>query len=427
MAGTLALNVEILGEFRKLSAATQGAEGQLKGLNAVADNVSTGMNKAFALIGAAFSVTAIVNGLKQAAEAAIEDVKSQRLLAIAMENTGEATEFQIKQAEENIRQMQFSAGVADDTLRPAFQKLFISTGDVTRASDLLQVALDTSASTGKDLDTVTQAMTRSLEGNDTALGRLVPSLRNAADPLAELGELFKGSAEEAANLDPYTRMQIIFEDMQEQVGMALLPILNEFSTWLATPEGQAKLQEIVDGLVAIIEEGIRIVEWVEQNKDWLVPLVAGISAITAAWKVAIATVGLYRAAVALAGGTSAVAGVSSTAATVAGGTVATVGATAGATAAAVVAGSALGGYMQGQALAESVRAMSGPNQGLRADGTYSLYGDLDFSKYGIGSPPPATTNVVINMNAGNITGQQIADAIRRSQRSTGTNVIQPRQ
>jgi hypothetical protein len=209
--------------------------------------------------------------------------------------------------------------------------------------------------------------------------------------------------------------------------MALLPILNEFSTWLATPEGQAKLQEIVDGLVAIIEEGIRIVEWVEQNKDWLVPLVAGISAITAAWKVAIATVGLYRAAVALAGGTSAVAGVSSTAATVAGGTVATVGATAGATAAAVVAGSALGGYMQGQALAESVRAMSGPNQGLRADGTYSLYGDLDFSKYGIGSPPPATTNVVINMNAGNITGQQIADAIRRSQRSTGTNVIQPRQ
>jgi hypothetical protein len=422
MAGTLALNVEILGEFRKLSAATQGAEGQLKGLNAVADNVSTGMNKAFALIGAAFSVTAIVNGLKQAAEAAIEDVKSQRLLAIAMENTGEATEFQIKQAEENIRQMQFSAGVADDTLRPAFQKLFISTGDVTRASDLLQVALDTSASTGKDLDTVTQAMTRSLEGNDTALGRLVPSLRNAADPLAELGELFRGSAEEAANLDPYTRMQIIFEDMQEQVGMALLPILNEFSTWLATPEGQAKLQEIVDGLVAIIEEGIRIVEWVEQNKDWLVPLVAGISAITAAWKVAIATVGLYRAAVALAGGSSAVAGVTSTAATVAGGTAATVGVSAGGTAALVVAGSALGGYMQGQQLQYVNDATRGANSGLQADGSFDLFGDLN-SRPGVQS----TTNVTINMNAGNITGQQIADAIRRSQRSTGTNVIQPRQ
>jgi hypothetical protein len=71
MAGTLALNVEILGEFKKLSAATQGAESQLKGLNQVADNVSTGMNKAFGLIGAAFSVGAIVNGLKDASKAAI--------------------------------------------------------------------------------------------------------------------------------------------------------------------------------------------------------------------------------------------------------------------------------------------------------------------------------------------------------------------
>jgi hypothetical protein len=205
--------------------------------------------------------------------------------------------------------------------------------------------------------------------------------------------------------------------------MALLPILNEFSTWLATPEGQAKLQEIVDGLVAIIEEGIRIVEWVEQNKDWLVPLVAGISAITAAWKVAIATVGLYRAAVALAGGSSAVAGVTSTAATVAGGTAATVGASAGGTAALVVAGSALGGYMQGQQLQYVNQITRAPNQGLQADGSFKLFGDAFEGYPGV----PATTNVVINMNAGNITGQQIADAIRRSQRSTGTNVIQPRQ
>ncbi len=417
MAGTLALNVEILGEFRKLSAATQGAEGQLKGLNAVADNVSTGMNKAFALIGAAFSVTAIVNGLKQAAEAAIEDVKSQRLLAIAMENTGEATEFQIKQAEENIRQMQFSAGVADDTLRPAFQKLFISTGDVTQASELLQVALDTSASTGKDLDTVTQAMTRSLEGNDTALSRLVPSLRNAADPLAELGELFRGSAEEAANLDPYTRMQIIFEDLQEQVGMALLPILNEFSTWLTTPEGQAKLQEIVDGMVAIIEEGIKIVEWVNANKDWLVPLVAGISAITAAWKVAIATVGLYRAAVALAGGTSAVSGVAAGATAV--GTSAAI--STGAVAVPLVTATAVGSYYSTEARQDLQAALDAPENNQPIDwANINWWGRAR-------EPAPTTQNVVINMNAGNITGQQIADAIRRSQRSTGTNVIQPRQ
>jgi len=416
MAGTLALNVEILGEFKKLTAATQGAEGQLKGLNTVADNVSDGMNKAFGLIGAAFSVTAIVSGLKDAAAAAIEDVKSQRLLAIAMENTGAATDAQIAAAEENIRMMQFSAGVADDALRPAFQKLFISTEDVTQATDLLQVALDVSASTGKDLDTVTQAMTRSLEGSDTALNRLVPSLVGAEDPLKTLGEMFAGSAEEAANLDPYTRMQIIFEDLQEQVGSALLPILNEFSEWLTTPEGQEKLQEVVDGLVAIIEEAVKVVNWVDENKDWLVPLIAGITAITAAWKVAIATVGLYKAAVVLAGGSSAVAAATgtagATAATAAGTTAAAAGVAAGTTAAAVVAGSAAGGYAQQQMMMDYYDVM-------RPDDDENFFGNLGQPA----RPTTSNTNVTINMNAGNITGQQIANAINRANRSSGTNII----
>jgi hypothetical protein len=408
MAGTLALNVEILGEFKKLSAATQGAEGQLKGLNAVADNVSDRMNKAFALIGAAFSVTAIVNGLKDAAAAAIEDVKSQKLLAIAMENTGEANEDQIKLAEENIRQMQFSAGVADDTLRPAFQKLFISTGDVTEASKLLQVALDTSASTGKDLDSVAQAMAKSLEGNDTALGRLVPSLRDAKDPLAELGELFKGSAEEAANLDPYTQMQIIFEDLQEQVGTALLPILGEFSDWLTTPEGQAKLQEVVDGIVAIIEEGVKLVQWVDDNKDWLVPMVVAIGAVTTAWKVATAGVGLYKAAVVLAGGTTAATATA---------TAATLGTTAAISTAAVgvplVGTAAVGGYFSGQAYGDLQARM---DQG-RANDEYNRSRGLP-----LGTPVPTniTNNINVNTDA---TADQIARAINRANRASGTNLI----
>lgn len=414
MSRTLALNVEILGEFKKLSAATQGAEGQLKGLNQVADNVSGQMNKAFGLIGAAFSVTAIVSGLKDAAAAAIEDVKSQKLLAIAMENTGEATEDQIKLAEENIRSMQFSAGVADDTLRPAFQKLFISTGDVTEASKLLQVALDTSASTGKDLDTVAQAMARSLEGNDTALGRLVPSLRDAKDPLAELGELFKGSAAEAANLDPYTQMQIIFEDLQEQVGTALLPILGELSTWLSTPEGQAKLQEIVDGIVAIIEEGVKLVQWVDENKDWLVPMVAAIGGLTAAWKIATAGVGLYKAAVVLAGGSAAVAAVTGTAATV--GTAAAAPAAIPVAIALAPVGAAFGGFAQSQALMENFNA--GGRGNLSATG-----GTLFGPNFGNLNPASRNQNVTINVNNGNVSADRIADAINRANRNSGTSLI----
>jgi hypothetical protein len=109
--------------------------------------------------------------------------------------------------------------------------MFIATGDVTRSNKLLEIALDASAATGKDLDSVSQAMAKSLAGSDTALVKLIPSLKNAKDPLAELEATFKGAAEAAADTDPYKRIGIIFDEVQEQIGVALLPILEDLSTW----------------------------------------------------------------------------------------------------------------------------------------------------------------------------------------------------
>jgi hypothetical protein len=283
-------------------------------------------------------------------------------------------------------------------LRPAYQKLFIATGDVTESSRLLQIALDASVGTGKDLDSVTQAMAKSLAGNDTALVKLIPSIQGAEDPMAQLEATFRGSAEAAADLDPYQRMNIIFGEMQEQIGTALLPLLNEFSEWLTTPEGQAKLQEIVDGIVLIIEELIRAVEWVDENKDWLVPMVVAIGAVTTAWNAATTAVTLFK----TAAGIAAIAGVSTA---VAAGTVATVGVSA--------AGAAAGGYLQGQALAEQSRIYAGdPSRGYQQTGR--LFGDA------FQAP---NQNVTINVNKGNVTAQEIAAEIRKFNRVTGTNVL----
>jgi hypothetical protein len=231
MAGSLALNVEILGEFSKLTAATKGATSQLSGLNKTANTISSGMRKAFAAIGVGFSLSVLKNELGEAAKAAVEDAKSMNILALAMENTGKATKGSVAQAEESIRKMSLQSAVADDVLRPAFQKLFIATGDVTKSNRFLQVALDASAATGKDLDSVTQAMAKSLAGQDTALLKLIPSLRGAQDPLAELEKTFKGAAEAAANTDPFQRMNVIFGEIKESIGVALLPMLNNLADW----------------------------------------------------------------------------------------------------------------------------------------------------------------------------------------------------
>ena len=394
MAGSLALNVEILGEFRKLTQATQGAEGSLKGLNDKVAGFSSGMVKALGAIGVGFSLGFIKDQFEQAAKAAVEDVKSQQLLAIAMENTGNATAATVAEAEASIKAMQLQSSVADDILRPAFQKLFIATGNVTDSNRYLQIALDTSAATGKDLDSVTQAMAKSLAGQDTALLRLIPSLAGVEDPLSELEKTFAGAAEAAADTDPYQRMNIIFGEMQEQVGMALLPILNEFSDWLATPEGQAKLQEIVDGIVAIIEEIIDAVAYVEANKDWLLPMVAAIGGVTAAWNLATAAVNGFKTAAGIA-------------AFVSGSAVATTGA--------VIAGSATGGFMEGQQTIANANILSG---GTRFEEGRGLFGSA------FQAPAPViNNNISVRTDA---TAKEIADAINRANRASGTNLIRPR-
>jgi hypothetical protein len=231
MAGTLALNVEILGEFKNLTKATQGAGDQLSKLNKTTAGISSGMIKALGAIGIGFSLAAVTQQFENLTKAAIDDAKSQEILSLAMINTGNATDFQVAQAEKLIKEMQITSAVADDELRPAFQKFFIATGDVTQSQKLLQIALDASAGTGKDLDSVSQAMAKSLAGSDTALVKLIPSIKGATDPMQVLQDTFAGAAEAAADTDPYQRIGIILGEIQETIGYALLPILEDFADW----------------------------------------------------------------------------------------------------------------------------------------------------------------------------------------------------
>jgi hypothetical protein len=392
---SLVLNVEILGEFKKLTSATQGANKQLQGLQGTAKKISSGIGRAFATIGVGLSFAVITRELKDAAQAAVEDQKSQGLLATALENTTGANDKQIASVEKSIKKMQLQASVADDEIRPAFAKLARATGDVEKSTGLMSLALDIAAGTGKSLDAVTTALARAVgpEGTTGALERLVPAIKGAKDPMAELEKLFAGSAEKAANLDPYQRMNIIFGEMQEQVGTALLPVLEKFSTWLATPEGQAKLQEIVDGIVAIIEEGIKLVAWVDKNKNWLVPMVVAIGALTTAWNIATGAANAYKAAAVLAGAVGAV------------------GAGVGAGLAGVGAGAAVGGYMEGVARGETARILSG---GKRYEETGRLFGDA-FQQ--------PKQNVTININKGNVTAKEIADAVNKGAKATGAPSI----
>lgn len=229
---SLVLNVEILGEFKKLTAATQGASKQLTTLSGTASKISSSMRTAFAAIGLGLSFTVLIRELKEAAQAAVQDAKSQGLLANALENTTGATDNQIAAVEASIGQMSLQAGVADDQLRPAFAKLARATGDVEKSTKLMSLALDISAGTGKNLDAVVNALSRAVgpDGTTGALERLVPAIKGASDPLAELETLFAGAAEKAANLDPYQRLNVALGEISESIGVMLIPLIEGFAS-----------------------------------------------------------------------------------------------------------------------------------------------------------------------------------------------------
>jgi|688.fasta_scaffold72547_2 hypothetical protein len=216
----------------------------VKGAESAFDNIGKTIGKLGGLIAGAFSVNALVEFTKAAAE----DAKSAALLAEQLRNTVGANEEMIASVEESIKQMQLSAAVADDVLRPAFGQLVRATGDVGQAQRLMQIALDVSAGTGRNLNTVTLALTKAYQGNEGALSRLGIKAQEGADVFGMLEEQFAGAAETAARNDPFQRLTIIFGELQEQIGQIFLPYLNEIADYFASADFQTAFTKMGVGV-----------------------------------------------------------------------------------------------------------------------------------------------------------------------------------
>lgn len=262
------LRVNFIGK-NELSKTTTVISRDLKKLGSTAKNVGNSINRSLGAVGLTLGVAALANGLKNATKAASDDRKSQGLLANALKNTLGATDNAIAGAERYIKKTQLSSSVLDDQLRPALQSTVRATGSLSDGQRLLDIALDISAETGKDLSSVSGALGKAFNGNTGALKKLVPGLKLTGDVIGNLEKQFQGASETAANLDPYKRLEVIFADLQETVGEALLPALDEFAQYLASPEGERNVKKLVDlfvglgkvigGIVVFMVENINLV------------------------------------------------------------------------------------------------------------------------------------------------------------------------
>jgi hypothetical protein len=188
---------------------------------------------------AAFGAVTAAAGF--AIKAAAEDAESQARLAQALKNTFGESEALVTETEKLITQFSKSAAVADDQLRPAFGTLVTATGDFAQSQKLLSLALDISAGTGRDLESVTIALARASQGTFTQLTRLgVPldagavKTKNFAAVTKQLGEAFEGQAEAKADsaAGRFRAFGIAVDELKEQFGTLLLPTVITFTDFL---------------------------------------------------------------------------------------------------------------------------------------------------------------------------------------------------
>jgi len=291
----------------RLNIVTQFNDKELKRAQRDIANIGKGIsrNLNMAVAGAAAGVVAMLGA---SAKAAVEDGKSQALLANQLRNTVGANDELIGSVESSIGKMQLMSSVADDEIRPAFAALVRSTGDVATATKLTSLALDVAAGTGKDLGSVSLALGKYLNGSKKSLELLVPSIKGAADPMGELTKQFDGAAEAAANADPFQRLAIIFDDMKEQIGVALLPALQEVATYLASDVGQVELAKVVVVFKDIATAAGEAIVWVKENYDVLVAfgkVALTIFAVTKAFAAFKVVVDLVQISIAILNGTMA--------------------------------------------------------------------------------------------------------------------------
>lgn len=223
------------------------------------DKFASKAGKAFLLAGAASAAFAVKIGT-DAVQAAMEDQKSQAILANSLRNTINATDDAIASTERYIAKQQLLVGVSDTQLRQSLITLTGATRNLTEAQSLQNIALDVAASGYGNVESVSKALAKAYAGNLGALKKLVPGLDNSIvkskdfnKAMQYLSDTMGGAAAASADtLEGRLRiLRLSYDEILESLGYALLPVVQEFAGYL--------LSDVLP----------RVQAWVDLNKDQL--------------------------------------------------------------------------------------------------------------------------------------------------------------
>ena len=242
------------------------AVAQFKQLETASEKAQFAIRKA--AIPAAAALTAVVGVIGKSVQAAIEDEAAQASLARQVKASTNATDQQVAAIEKFISSLGRSVAISDDEARPAFQKLVVATKDVAKATELMNLATDVAAATGKPLIDVTDALSKAFAGNMTGLNSLSPEVKAMIKDGASLADVqkvletnFGGAAKAAADTASggMKKLSIAFAETKEGIGEGFLPVME-------------KVLPVVN----------KFAEWAQKNPELLTQVTLGIAGVAAA-------------------------------------------------------------------------------------------------------------------------------------------------
>jgi hypothetical protein len=212
---------------------------------------------------AVYSAQKVLSYAKASVKAFAEDDKAAKALGTTLKNLGLAYGSNIGTVNGFISRLEMQTGVLDDELRPAMDRLLRATGDVTKSQELLGLALDISAGTGKSLTQVSQSLQKAYLGQTQALGRLGVGLTKAElssssfeEIQARLATLFAGQA--AASADTYAgslaKLTVAGNNAKETIGKGLVDALVTASNSTSTDDLIKKIDRVAQSIANFTRE-----------------------------------------------------------------------------------------------------------------------------------------------------------------------------
>ncbi len=196
-----------------------------------ADKAVSKLQRSVKGVSAALGAVAIGAFAKKSLRAFIEDEAAASKLTIAVKNLG--LEFANPYISTYISNLEKTAQIADDEIRPAFQRLLQQTGSIAQSQSILNTALEVSRGTSQSLVSVSDDLAKAYYGNTKSLKKYSLGLTDVELKTKSFSELqdilnkkFTGS--NAAYLNTYAGqlgvLSLAWNNLQENAGKALFTL-----------------------------------------------------------------------------------------------------------------------------------------------------------------------------------------------------------